>query len=84
MPQIRGGRDLLYKRSWPSVAAPFTIAALDRALEPFDLTATDPPWSLARRREILRARDQFCRVFFDASAEPDLADYLRSISYSLL
>jgi hypothetical protein len=52
-------------------------AALDRALELFDLTATDPRWNLARRREILRAREQFCRVFFDAGAESDLADYLR-------
>jgi hypothetical protein len=51
--------------------------ALDRALELFDLTATDPRWSLPRRREILRAREQFCRVFFDADAEPDLAGYLR-------
>ncbi|MEO7085326.1 MAG: hypothetical protein ABI085_13545 [Gemmatimonadaceae bacterium] len=51
--------------------------ALDRALELFDLTATDPRWNLARRREILRAREQFCRVFFDADAELDLPDYLR-------
>jgi hypothetical protein len=50
--------------------------ALDRALELFDLTATDPRWSGHRRREILRAREQFCRVFFDV-AEPGLADYLR-------
>lgn len=51
--------------------------ALDRALELFDLTAADPRWGVARRREILRAREQFCRVFFDARAEPDLPDYLR-------
>ena len=50
--------------------------ALDRALELFDLTATDPRWAQHRRREILRAREQFCRVFFDATAEPDLASYL--------
>ena len=51
--------------------------ALDRALELFDLTAVDPRWALHRRREILRAREQFCRVFFDVTAEPDLATYLR-------
>lgn len=50
--------------------------ALDRALELFDLTATDPRWKLHQRREVLRAREQFCRVFFDETAEPDLADYL--------
>src|SRR5262249_40948151 len=49
--------------------------ALARALELFDLTATDPRWGLHRRREILRAREQFCRVFFDETAEPDLACY---------
>ena len=52
-------------------------SALDRALELFDLTAIDPRWGLARRREILRAREQFCRVFFDQAAEIDLPDYLR-------
>lgn len=52
-------------------------SALDRALELFDLTATDRRWSPARRREILHAREQFCRVFFDHRAEPDLSDYLR-------
>ena len=50
--------------------------ALDRALELFDLTATDPRWKLHQRREILRAREQFCRVFYDETAEPDLAAYL--------
>jgi hypothetical protein len=50
--------------------------AIDRALELFDLTATDPRWNLTKRREILRAREQFCRVFFDGDAEADLPDYL--------
>jgi hypothetical protein len=39
--------------------------ALARALELFDLTATDPRWRHHRRREILRAREEFCRLFFD-------------------
>ena len=51
--------------------------ALDRALELFDLTAADPRWHGPRRREILRAREQFCRVFYDEDAEPGLADFLR-------
>src|ERR1044071_5225582 len=51
--------------------------ALDRTLELFDLTATDRRWKLHQRREILRAREQFCRVFYDDTAESDLADYLR-------
>lgn len=50
--------------------------AFDRALELFDLTASDARWTLHRKREILRAREQFCRVFFDDAAEPDLAGYL--------
>jgi hypothetical protein len=34
--------------------------ALARALELFDLTAADPRWRGARRREVLRAREEFC------------------------
>ena len=51
--------------------------ALARALELFDLTANDPRWQQHRRREVLRAREQFCRVFFDETAEPGLSDFLR-------
>ena len=51
--------------------------ALDRALELFDLSAADSRWSGPGRREILRAREQFCRIFYDPTSEPDLADYLR-------
>jgi hypothetical protein len=50
--------------------------ALARALELFDLTANDSRWRGHRRREVLRAREQFCRVFFD-EAEPGLVEYLR-------
>ncbi len=38
--------------------------ALARALELFDLTAADDRWRGGRRREILRAREEFCRLFF--------------------
>lgn len=39
-------------------------AAIDRALELFDLTAADDRWRGHRRREVLRAREEFCRLFF--------------------
>lgn len=52
-------------------------SALDRALELFDLTAADRRWSLHRRREILRAREEFCRLFFDETTSPTSADGLR-------
>lgn len=38
--------------------------AIDRALELFDLTAADPRWRYPRKREVLRAREEFCRLFF--------------------
>jgi len=48
-------------------------AALARGLELFDLTAADPRWAGPRRREILRAREEFCRLFFDETVAPDSA-----------
>lgn len=51
--------------------------ALSRALDLFDQTATDPRWSLPRRREVLRAREEFCRLFFDPSVPGDAASSLR-------
>lgn len=39
--------------------------ALARALELFDLTARDRRWGGHRRREVLRAREEFCRLFFE-------------------
>lgn len=48
-------------------------SALARALELFDLTAADDRWRGPRRREILRARSEFCRLFFDADVSPDSA-----------
>jgi hypothetical protein len=47
--------------------------ALARALELFDLTASDPRWRGARRREICRAREEFCRLFFDEEVAPGSA-----------
>ncbi|MEX1113476.1 MAG: DUF5674 family protein, partial [Patescibacteria group bacterium] len=37
-------------------------AAVDRGLELFDLTAADDRWRGARRREVLRAREEFCAL----------------------
>ena len=38
--------------------------AIARALELFDLTVADPRWRGPRRREILRARENFCGQLF--------------------
>jgi hypothetical protein len=46
-------------------------SALARALELFDLTAADTRWRGPRRREILRAREEFCRLFFSATPPED-------------
>lgn len=51
--------------------------ALARALELFDFTAADARWRGARCREILRAREEFCRLFFDDSVRADSAAGLR-------
>lgn len=50
--------------------------ALDRALELFDLTAADDRWRGPRRREVLRAREEFCRLFFDDDVHPESAQGL--------
>lgn len=60
--------------------------ALRRALELFDLTVADDRWRGHRRREILRAREEFCRLFFDeqspAAAGPTLSKYF--LQFALL
>lgn len=52
-------------------------SALARALELFDFTANDPRWAGARRREILRAREEFCRLFFDPAVPSDSARLMK-------
>lgn len=42
-------------------------AAVDRGLELFDLTAADDRWRGPRRREVLRAREEFCALFWGKS-----------------
>jgi hypothetical protein len=59
--------------------------ALARALELLDLTAGDARWRGPRRREILRAREEFCRLFFDDERGPGavrtLRDYFLRFAY---
>ena len=52
-------------------------SALKRALELFDLTASDPRWRGHRCQEVLRAREEFCRLFFDPDVPPESARGLR-------
>jgi hypothetical protein len=47
--------------------------ALARALALFDLTAADERWRGPRRREVLRAREEFCRLFFDPDVPAESA-----------
>lgn len=55
--------------------------ALARALDLFDLTAADDRWRGARRREILRAREEFCGLFY-ASYSAQSAIGLRKYFYA--
>lgn len=50
---------------------------LERSLELFDLTIADPRWRNHRLREIVRAREEFCRLFFDDAA--DVGDSARGL-----
>lgn len=51
--------------------------ALARALELFDLSASDPRWRGPRRREILRARECFLGILFSEQPDPDGAAFLQ-------
>ena len=51
--------------------------AMDRALVLFDLTVADDRWRGHRRREILRGREEFCRIFFDEEVPQGSAPGLR-------
>ena len=64
-------------RAWEAGKTERFEKALERALELFDLTAQDDRWRGPRRREILHAREEFCRLFFDADPPADSARGLR-------
>jgi hypothetical protein len=51
--------------------------AFARALELFDLTASDPRWHGPRRREILRLRECFCDTLLSEHLAPTDATFLR-------
>jgi hypothetical protein len=48
-------------------------AAVNRGLELFDLTAADHRWRGSRRREVLRAREEFCALFWGDHEQPGAA-----------
>ena len=50
--------------------------AFARALELFDLTAADDRWRGHRRREILRARELFCGLFYAGPSADGDAEFL--------
>ena len=52
--------------------------AVARALELFDLSAADDRWRGPRRREILRAREEFCRLLYSDDAAPGSAASLQN------
>lgn len=72
--------------AWQAQRADRFERALARALELFDLTAADRRWHGHRRREILRAREEFCRLFFDADSPPSAVDMLKKyfLQFALL
>lgn len=49
--------------------------AMTRALELFDLTATDPRWKGPRRREVLGARELFCGLKYSVTPTPGDAEF---------
>ena len=51
-------------------------AAVNRGLELFDLTAADDRWRGAPRREVLRAREEFCALFWRDPAPSGAAESL--------
>lgn len=65
-------------RAWETRRFDRCEHAQARALELFDLTARDARWRGARRREILRVREEFCRVFYDDEPAPESARGLRA------
>jgi len=63
-------------RAWRDGNTSRLQSAVDRALELLDLTAQDDRWRGHRRREILRARAEFCALFWDDGVLPGSAESL--------
>lgn len=60
-------------RAWEARRTDRFELALARALELFDLMASDRRWRGPRLREVLRSREEFCRLFFDPESTPGAA-----------
>lgn len=63
-------------RAWRGGNTDRFQSASARALELLDLTAEDNRWRGHRRREILRARAEFCALFWDDEVLPNSAESL--------
>lgn len=60
-------------------------SAVKRGLELFDLTVADERWRGPRRREVLRAREEFCRLFWgetDGAGAASLSRYLLQFAFA--
>lgn len=68
-------------RAWETGRHERFERALARGLELFDPTACDDRWTGPNRREVLRLREEFCRLFFDPEVPPNSADGLRHAFY---
>src|SRR3990167_6100403 len=55
-------------------------AAMTRALDLFDATTSNNELSPARRKEILRAKEEYLRAFFDNTDRPWIENYFMQFS----
>lgn len=66
------GRSLAAKRRGDERIAE---AAVVRALDLFNATVSDPTLSAPRRREILRAKEEFLKAYFDSKNDNGIEGY---------
>ncbi len=70
---------------WKDKDQELFMGAIDRALELFDLTLSDPRWK-GRYREIARAREVFCDAIYGGrlykSSFPDLIRYFDQFAFA--
>ena len=79
------GSEVSRASRWKSKDKELFWAAVERALELFDLTLEDSRWE-GRRREIARAREVFCDAVFGGkeykSSLEDLTHYFDQFAYA--
>lgn len=79
------GSEISRAINWRGKDEKLFCGAVDRALELFDLTLTDPRWR-GRRQEIARAREVFCDIIFGRqeyqTTLPDLLRYFDQFAYA--